>query len=276
MLTFVAQDVRTRRVTPVVYIYIYIYIYRERERDIVCVYICVYICLSLSIYIYIYIYAFTYTRVCMYIYIYIYIHTYIHIYICWINESSRSHAEMHQAPARHNASGGLKFRAVCSHVLSAYIRFAQSQIEGLKSQNHINIVILLSLLSSLLLLLRLRAYVHFTMPFEGSNLPGAGPIPSGMIWYHIIYKCIYTHMYIYIYIYIYMYIYIYTHILSLSNLPGPGAIFPDWAFENWPHKARLGMISTPSPPTKRLVFRGFDSSRLLILRGGNSHVRRSW
>ena len=31
--------------------------------------------------------------------------------------------------------------------------------------------------------------------------------------------------------------------------------------------------STPSPPFKSLDFRGFDSSRLLILRGGNSHVR---
>ena len=30
---------------------------------------------------------------------------------------------------------------------------------------------------------------------------------------------------------------------------------------------------TPSPPTKSLDFRGFHSSRLLILRGGNSHVR---
>ena len=30
---------------------------------------------------------------------------------------------------------------------------------------------------------------------------------------------------------------------------------------------------TPSPPTKSLDFRGFDSSKLLILRGGNSHVR---
>ena len=30
---------------------------------------------------------------------------------------------------------------------------------------------------------------------------------------------------------------------------------------------------TPSPPIKSLDFRGFDSSRLLILRGGNSHVR---
>ena len=29
---------------------------------------------------------------------------------------------------------------------------------------------------------------------------------------------------------------------------------------------------TPSPPTKSLGFEGFDSSRLLILRGGNSHV----
>ena len=31
---------------------------------------------------------------------------------------------------------------------------------------------------------------------------------------------------------------------------------------------------TPSPPTKSLGFEGFDSSRLLILRGGDSHVRR--
>ena len=30
---------------------------------------------------------------------------------------------------------------------------------------------------------------------------------------------------------------------------------------------------TPSPPIKSLDFRGFDSSRLSILRGGNSHVR---
>ena len=31
--------------------------------------------------------------------------------------------------------------------------------------------------------------------------------------------------------------------------------------------------TTPSPPTKSSGFKGFDSSRLLILRGGNSHVR---
>ena len=35
-----------------------------------------------------------------------------------------------------------------------------------------------------------------------------------------------------------------------------------------------GAVSTPNLPTKSLDFRGFDSSRLLILRGGNSHVRR--
>ena len=33
------------------------------------------------------------------------------------------------------------------------------------------------------------------------------------------------------------------------------------------------IYNTPSPPTKSSGFRGFDSSRLLILRGGNSHVR---
>ena len=30
---------------------------------------------------------------------------------------------------------------------------------------------------------------------------------------------------------------------------------------------------TPSPPTKSLDFRGFDSSKLLILKGGDSYVR---
>ena len=48
-----------------------------------------------------------------------------------------------------------------------------------------------------------------------------------------------TYIYIYTYVYIYIYIYIYA----------------------------------PSQPTKSLDFGGFESSRLLILRGGNSHVR---
>ena len=30
---------------------------------------------------------------------------------------------------------------------------------------------------------------------------------------------------------------------------------------------------TPRPPIKSLGFEGFDSSRLFILKGGNSHVR---
>ena len=32
-------------------------------------------------------------------------------------------------------------------------------------------------------------------------------------------------------------------------------------------------VGTPSPPTKSFDFRGFGSSRLLILRVGNSHIR---
>ena len=34
------------------------------------------------------------------------------------------------------------------------------------------------------------------------------------------------------------------------------------------------VFATANLPTKSLDFRGFDSSRLLILRGGNYHVRR--
>ena len=37
--------------------------------------------------------------------------------------------------------------------------------------------------------------------------------------------------------------------------------------------ATIAITITPSPPTKSLGFRGFDSSKLLILKGGNSHVR---
>ena len=33
------------------------------------------------------------------------------------------------------------------------------------------------------------------------------------------------------------------------------------------------LTCAPSPPAKSLGFGGFDSSRLLILKGGNSHVR---
>ena len=32
-------------------------------------------------------------------------------------------------------------------------------------------------------------------------------------------------------------------------------------------------LTTPSPPTKSLHFRSFDSSKLLIIKGGNSRVR---
>ena len=34
------------------------------------------------------------------------------------------------------------------------------------------------------------------------------------------------------------------------------------------------VIYTPRPPIESFDFRGFDSSKLLILKGGNSHVRR--
>ena len=42
------------------------------------------------------------------------------------------------------------------------------------------------------------------------------------------------------------------------------------------HAVCMNVFSTitPSPPTKISGLRGFDSSKLLILRGGNSHVRR--
>ena len=68
----------------------------------------------------------------------------------------------------------------------------------------------------------------------------------------IIHVCAYIYMFTYIYthihvcVYVYIYIYIHTHLVMVYH--------------------------TPSPPTKSFDFRGFDSSRLLILKGGNSYV----
>ena len=75
------------------------------------------------------------------------------------------------------------------------------------------------------------------------------------------YVCIYIYISI---IYIYMYIYIYIYYISYTTRARRS-----WADAD----ASSRGICTPSPPTKSLGFSGFDSSRLLILRGGNSHVR---
>ena len=72
-------------------------------------------------------------------------------------------------------------------------------------------------------------------------------------------------MYVYNYIYIYMYI-------SLLRGGERGGSGPQ-AGGGVAAGCLLRITNTPSSPTKSLDFRGFDSSRLLILRGGNSHVR---
>ena len=41
------------------------------------------------------------------------------------------------------------------------------------------------------------------------------------------------------------------------------------------HNYQQSNNNTSSPPIKSSDFRGFDASRLLILKGGNSHVRRT-
>ena len=86
--------------------------------------------------------------------------------------------------------------------------------------------------------------------------------------------CIYIYIYIYTHVYIYIYIYIYTHIHITVNirrrLAGGGR--PPRRDQGRPGRGRARPY-TPSPPTKSLGFGGFDSSRLLVLRGGNSHVR---
>ena len=75
-------------------------------------------------------------------------------------------------------------------------------------------------------------------------------------------------MYIYIYIYICMgclYVHVYNHVVVRAQLgPRPAIPAPQGARRTLPPWARAA--PTPSPPTKSLGFRGFDSSRLLILR----------
>ena len=57
----------------------------------------------------------------------------------------------------------------------------------------------------------------------------------------------------------------------------PNWVHNDWLRnmcpKRWLARAPFLLRGTPSPPTKSSDFRGFGSSRLLILRGGNSYVR---
>ena len=83
--------------------------------------------------------------------------------------------------------------------------------------------------------------------------------------YIYIYTSLSLSLYIYIYICIHIYIYIYTY-----NLPeATGRPSSSTASACC---ARSPEPCNPSPPTKSLDFRGLDSSRLLILRGGNYHI----
>ena len=81
-------------------------------------------------------------------------------------------------------------------------------------------------------------------------------------------------------LYIYIYIYIYIHLILYYTKTRAMRVH---AMESAAHVALLPsgklarkicmFLGTPNPPTKSSGFRGFDSSILLILRGGNSHVR---
>ena len=80
------------------------------------------------------------------------------------------------------------------------------------------------------------------------------------------YTYIYVCMHVYVYIYIYICVVVFRYSVSVRELRSKRkAPQGDLKREN--------TSTTPSPPTKSLEFRGFDSSRLLMLRGGNSHVR---
>ena len=69
-------------------------------------------------------------------------------------------------------------------------------------------------------------------------------------------------MCVYIHIYIYIYREMYTHKIHVQCYMTYGTRCSD-----------ANTCVTPSPPTKSFDFGGFDSSKLFILRGGNSRVR---
>ena len=102
------------------------------------------------------------------------------------------------------------------------------------------------------------------------------------VYIYIYICCVYIFIYIYIYIYIYVYvccvyIYIYIYIYIYDTCGAFWAQPLGILIRQVPFVALVVVqcrkAHTPSPPTKSLGFKGFDSSKLLILRGGNSHVR---
>ena len=99
--------------------------------------------------------------------------------------------------------------------------------------------------------------------------------------YIYMYIYIYIHVYICIYVYIYIYIYICLYPCTFGRSHPCGRSPPGgrlWLTAHAGRKPRAALAPcsprlTPSPPIKSLGFEGFDSSRLWILRGWNSHVR---
>ena len=105
---------------------------------------------------------------------------------------------------------------------------------------------------------------------------------------------VYTYVYVYIYIYTHMYLslslYLYIYI-CLQRERDMYTLFHDTLLQRRAFQtcADMGILlcllcvavlatwatfeTKPSPPKKSFDFRGFDSSKLLILKAGNSHVR---
>ena len=72
----------------------------------------------------------------------------------------------------------------------------------------------------------------------------------------------------------YIYIYIYIHTCTCTYSLAVRVESSRSCAPSLEHVEHIDVFTcTLSPPIKSLDFRGFDSSRLLILRGGNSHVR---
>ena len=285
------------------YIYIYIYIHIHLSLSLSLIYIYIYTHLyvhtnihlslshSLSLSLHIYIYIYTYTCIYIYIYTHTYIYIYIHIYTLLSYLTGRRGILGRGAPAR---AAQLVGRCDSCHECTFYdilwINFLWIWRDRLSMDKGTP--------SSFLTRGFLRE-CDLPPDWWGGVIHTIGHTSNVMLlimWYRYTCMCMYVCIYIYMFCHECDYWNTNTHNHTINwfcgrccdrllktDLSRSVVLCDRFVPSQSPQISNLkcSPISdalgkcwfTPSPPTKSLDFEGFDSSRLLILRGGNSHVR---
>ena len=223
-------------------LYMYIYIYRERERD-VCMYImCIYIYIYTHVCIYIYIYMYIY--ICMSIYVYTY-YVYIHTRISCISVNSVQRSASISKRSAVLASGHIHIYIYIYVYIYIYIYISMFRYAYIYTYIYIYMYICIGISTNASgssrrhrrppLPPKVHDVGHFAWGRFATSLFSLDELFVLVSWLCVFVVC---------------------HVFALSVSAGLRQV-----------------LSTASPPTKSFDFRGFDSSKLLILRGGNSHVR---